>query len=156
MLALNVNVSTTWPSNYTAGFVYSANFRREMMMVTSAIRSCLASIIVFFTFMTAALANDNLDVPVTVAHGNAIWPITASFDGYAAVPPQLLVLSVPFAKGTLPAQGAVTVFDAIDKPLATQQRAPAHCLGGSVRCRRLCFQYNHNNRPRHDAPSAVM
>lgn len=106
--------------------------------------------------MTAALANDNLDVPVTVAHGNAIWPITASFDGYAAVPPQLLVLSVPFAKGTLPAQGAVTVFDATDKPLATQQRVLAHWRDGSVRWLRLCFQSHHNKRPWDDTPYASM
>jgi len=80
-----------------------------------------------------------IEIPITVDHGNAIVPVVGSYDGYAALPPQLVVVSVPFAKGVLAADAPLTVYDAGDRALPTQSSILARWNDGSVRWAQLRF-----------------
>jgi len=80
-----------------------------------------------------------IEIPITIDLGNAIVPVVGSYDGYAALPPELVLVSVPFAKGVLAGDAPLTVYDAGDRALPTQASVLAKWNDGSVRWALLRF-----------------
>jgi len=57
--------------------------------------------VLLFVWLSPPCWASNLDIPVVVDYGNAITPIVGSHGGYNWLGPELVVVSVPFAKGTV-------------------------------------------------------
>ena len=81
-----------------------------------------------------------VEVPVVVDNGNAIVPVVGGYDGYAALPPDLVSVSVPFARGRVRENTLLTAVDAYDNPLPTQSRILSKWPDGTLRWARVSFE----------------
>ncbi len=95
----------------------------------------------------SAAESIRLDIPITVADGNGVVPVVGSKDGYAWHPPQLLVVSVPFAQGAVRPETPLAVFDMRDRPLPTERTVLAKWPDGSIRWAQLRFPSHLGPRP---------
>lgn len=96
-----------------------------------------------------------IDVAVSIPHDNAIMPVVGSFDGYAMMPPQLVVVSVPFAPGVLAADAPLAVLDVTDRPLPTEATVLSRWADRSVRWAQLRFESHNGIRKWDPQPYAL-
>jgi len=96
--------------------------------------------LLLFVRLSSPCWSAGLDIPVIVDYGNAITPVVGSYDGYNWLPPQLVVVSVPFAKGMVHPETPLTAYDAWDRPLPTEQTILSKWPDGSVRWAQLRFE----------------
>ncbi len=82
----------------------------------------------------------SMDIPISVHHGNAVVPVVGVNGGYAWHPPQLIAVSVPFARGGLASDAPLAVYDTRDRPLPTEKTVLASWPDGSVRWAQLRFE----------------
>ena len=73
-----------------------------------------------------------IDIPITVDHGQAVVPVVGVNGGYAWHPPQLVVVSVPFAKGAVPDDTPLVAYDSYDRPLPTESTLLSKWADGSI------------------------
>lgn len=82
----------------------------------------------------------HIKIPVTVGLGNAVVPVVGVRGGYAWHPPQLIVVSVPFAQGVLDPKAPLAAYDNLDRALPTEKTILATWPDGSVRWAQLRFE----------------
>jgi len=87
-----------------------------------------------------------VEVPVVIDHGNAIVPVVGGYDGYAALPPDLVSVSVPFAKGRVRENTPLAAIDSYDNPLPTQTRILSKWPDETLRWVRVSFESHLNAR----------
>ena len=80
-----------------------------------------------------------IDIPIAVGLGNAVVPVVGVRGGYAWHPPQLVIVSVPFAHGALKPETPLTVYDTRDQALPTERTILSTWPDGSVRWAQLRF-----------------